>query len=184
MLEPIAMQLYSTQVTRRGLLALGCFALAGCATAPSARPITSPVVLPPGASRIAVEISIEIIDTLRDVTQQTDRQELDGYVNAAMAALVQKLAAEKLDLVPAPAPAPLQMRLALKVRRNDPLIGGLSASAQATLSDNAGQELLTARGSDGHYMMKTIRNTTTALRKSSEQVGDAIVAQLTGRKTA
>ncbi|KJV10697.1 hypothetical protein VZ95_03120 [Elstera litoralis] len=163
-------------------MALGCLALAGCTTTPSARPVASPAVLPPGASRIAVEISIEIIDTLRDVTQRTDRQELDDYVNAAMMALVQKLAAEKLELVQAPAAAPVQMRLALKVRRNDPIIGGLSASAQATLTDDAGRELLTATGSDGHYMMKTIRNTTTALRKSSEQVGDAIVAQVKGRK--
>ncbi|WP_395831356.1 hypothetical protein, partial [Elstera sp.] len=116
----------------------------GCTTTPSPRPVASTAAFPPGASRIAVEISIEIIDTLRDVTQQTDRQELDGYVNAAMAALVQKLAVEKLELVQAPAAAPVQMRLALKVRRNDPLIGGLSASAQATLSDTAGQELLTA----------------------------------------
>ena len=176
------MQLYSKRITRRGLIALGCLALVGCTTTPSPRPVASTAAFPPGASRIAVEISIEIIDTLRDVTQQTDRQELDGYVNAAMAALVQKLAVEKLELVQAPAAAPVQMRLALKVRRSDPIIGGLSASAQATLSDTTGQELLTANGSDGQYMLKTVRNATTALRKSSEQIGDAIIAQVQARK--
>lgn len=176
------MQLYSTRILRRGFIALGCLALVGCTAAPSARPTASAVVLPPGASRIAVEVSIEIIDTLRDVTQRTDRQELDGYVNAAMTALAQKLAAEKLELVPAPAAAPLQMRFNLKVRRNDPLIGGLSASAHAILTNDAGQELLTASASDGQYMAKTIRNTTTALRKSSEQVGDAMIAQLKAGK--
>lgn len=176
------MRLYAAACPRRGFLLLGCLAVAACATAPAPRPATAAVALPPGATRIAVEITIDIIDTLRDVTQQTDRQELDGYVNAAMAALVQKLAAEKLELVSAPAAAPVTMRLALKVRRNDPLIGGLSASAQATLTDSAGQELLTAGGSDGPYMMKTIRNATTALRKSSEQVGDAILAQVRAGK--
>jgi hypothetical protein len=31
-------------------------------------------------------------------------------------------------------------------------------------------------------MLKTVRNATTALRKSSEQIGDAIIAQVQARK--
>ncbi len=176
------MQSYSTRMTRRGLIAFGCLALVGCAPAPPARPVASTAVLPPGASRIAVEISIEIIDTLRDVTQRTDRAELDGYVNAAMTALAQKLAAEKLELVPAPASAPLQMRLALKVRRSDPIIGGLTASARATVIDDAGQERFNASGSSGYHLFKTVRATTTALRESSNLLGDEIIAQLKANK--
>ncbi|GFZ90530.1 hypothetical protein GCM10011497_20180 [Elstera cyanobacteriorum] len=178
------MQTYSTGMTRRGLLAFGGLILAGCTTTAAPRPVAAPVVLPPGASRVVVEITIEMIHTLKDVTQQTNREELDGYVNAAMAPLVEKLATEKLDLISAPAEASLRMRLRLQVRINDPIVGGLSASAEAKLLNLAGDVLLTAKGSDELYMAKTTRNTTIALRKSSEQVADAILAQLRASKSS
>lgn len=54
---------------------------------------------------------------------------------------------------------------------------------KAVLTNAAGQELLTATGSDGPYMLMHIRDTTIALRKSSEQVGDEIVARLKPLKT-
>lgn len=157
--------------------------LASCTTTAAPRPVASPVVLPPSAARVAVEITIEIISSFVDVTQQTDRAELDGYVNAAMAPLVEKLAAERLQLVSAPAEAPLRMRLNLQVRKREPIVGG-RAYAKAVLINAAGQELLTATGSDGPYMLMHIRDTTIALRKSCEQVGDEIIARLKGLKTS
>lgn len=177
------MQTYSTGMTRRGLLAFGGLILAGCTTTAAPRPVAAPVVLPPGASRVAVEITIEIISSFVDVTQQTDRAELDGYVKAAMAPLVEKLAAERLELVSEPAEAPLRMRLNLQVRKREPIVGG-RAYAKAVLISATGQELLTATGSDGPYMLMHIRDTTIALRKSSEQVADAILAQLRASKSS
>lgn len=177
------MRSYSSDITRRSFIALGGLALAGCTAAPAALPVASAAALPSGASRIAVDIHIEIISAFSDVTQQTDRAELAEYVNAAMAALSQKLAAENLELVSAPAVAPLRMRLDFQVRKREPIVGG-RASAKAVLTNEAGQELLTATGSDGPYMLMHIRDTTIALRKSSEQVGDEIVARLKALKTS
>lgn len=176
------MPIYSTGVTRRSFFAFSGLLLAGCTTTAAPRPVASPVALPPGASRVAVEITIEIISSFVDVTQQTERAELDGYVNAAMAPLVEKLAAERLELVSAPAEAPLRMRLNLQVRKREPIVGG-RAYAKAVLMNAAGQELLTATGSDGPYMLMHIRDTTIALRKSCEQVAEAILVQLRAGKS-
>ena len=100
-----------------------------------------------------------------------------------MAPLVEKLAAERLELVSAPAEAPLRMRLNLQVRKREPIVGG-RAYAKAVLMNATGQELLTATGSDGPYMLMHIRDTTIALRKSCEQVADAILAQLRPSKAS